>query len=55
VATRKTSVLALPDVGLTEEQVQRFKKEFENQILGILVKAGAPVDTQIENVVVVVR
>jgi len=41
VASPPKALLVLPDVGLSDEQVQGLTEEFRNQIVGTLKKAGA--------------
>lgn len=52
--SERKAVLVLPDVGLSEEQIQSLKEEFSNSLVASLRKAGLRVENFIIIVVVVV-
>jgi hypothetical protein len=48
------AVLVLPDVGLSEEQIDSVKADFQNNLVGSLERAGGRMANRIIVVVVVV-
>ncbi|MEU7524426.1 hypothetical protein AB0A74_01680 [Saccharothrix sp. NPDC042600] len=51
---RRQAVLVMPDVGLSEDDIESLKSNFENNLVGSLQKAGARDDVVIVVVIVVV-
>lgn len=53
-AKQRRAVLVLPDVGLSETQVEKLKDEFQSNLVGTIRRAGQTADVEVVVVVQIV-